>query len=52
MGGSSMYTGATGMENQQINLDIIANNLSNINTTGFKKSEAEFADLLYQTLNY
>ena len=49
-GGSSMYTGATGMENQQLNLDIIANNLANINTPGFKKSEAEFSDLLYQTL--
>jgi flagellar basal-body rod protein FlgG len=37
------------MESQQINLDIIANNLANVNTTGFKRSKIEFQDLLYQT---
>ena len=37
------------MESQQVNLDIIANNLANVNTTGFKKSKIEFQDLLYQT---
>ncbi len=36
------------MQSQQTNLDIIANNLANVNTTGFKKSKAEFQDLLYQ----
>lgn len=37
------------MESQQINLDVIANNLANVNTTGFKRSKIEFQDLLYQT---
>ncbi|MGK7345397.1 MAG: flagellar basal-body rod protein FlgG [Candidatus Nitrospinota bacterium M3_3B_026] len=46
----SLYTGATGMVAQQLNVDVIANNLANVNTTGFKKSRADFQDLLYQTL--
>jgi len=37
------------MESQQLNLDVIANNLANVNTTGFKKSKIEFQDLLYDT---
>jgi len=37
------------MQAQQLNLDVIANNLANVNTTGFKKSRIEFQDLLYQT---
>jgi flagellar basal-body rod protein FlgG len=37
------------MQSQQTNLDVIANNLANVNTTGFKKAKAEFQDLLYQT---
>ncbi len=41
---------ASGMEAQQLNMDIIANNLANVNTTGFKKSRADFQDLLYQTI--
>jgi flagellar basal-body rod protein FlgG len=40
---------ATGMNAQQTNVEVIANNIANINTTGFKRSRAEFADLLYQT---
>ena len=40
---------ATGMNAQQTNLDVIANNIANINTTGFKRARAEFTDLLYQT---
>ncbi|MFH1137360.1 MAG: flagellar basal-body rod protein FlgG [Pseudomonadota bacterium] len=44
-----LWTAATGMTGQQVNLDVIANNLANVNTTGFKKSRAEFQDLLYQT---
>ncbi|WP_045834902.1 flagellar basal-body rod protein FlgG [Hyphomicrobium sp. 99] len=40
---------ATGMSAQQTNVEVIANNVANINTTGFKRSRAEFADLLYQT---
>lgn len=39
---------ATGMNAQQLNLEVIANNIANINTTGFKRARAEFSDLLYQ----
>jgi flagellar basal-body rod protein FlgG len=39
---------ATGMSAQQTNLEVIANNVANINTTGFKRARAEFADLFYQ----
>jgi flagellar basal-body rod protein FlgG len=45
----ALYSSATGMETQQTNLDIIANNLANVNTTGFKKYKVEFQDLLYET---
>src|SRR5688572_22134538 len=45
----ALYSSATGMQSQQMNLDVIANNLANINTTGFKKSKIEFQDLLYQS---
>jgi flagellar basal-body rod protein FlgG len=45
----SLNTAATGMQAQQNNMDTIANNLANVNTTGFKKSRAEFEDLMYQT---
>lgn len=46
----SLFTGATGMRAQQLNLDVIANNLANVNTTAFKRSRVDFQDLLYQTL--
>ncbi len=46
----SLWTAASGMIGQQFNIDTIANNLSNVNTTGFKKQRAEFEDLLYQTV--
>ncbi|KQP55223.1 flagellar basal-body rod protein FlgG [Methylobacterium sp. Leaf399] len=39
---------ATGMNAQQMNLEVIANNIANLNTTGFKQARAEFTDLLYQ----
>lgn len=45
----ALYSAAAGMESQQVNLDVISNNLANVNTTGFKKSKAEFQELLYQT---
>jgi flagellar basal-body rod protein FlgG len=45
----ALYSSASGMQSQQLNLDVIANNLANVNTTGFKKSKIEFQDLLYQT---
>ena len=44
----AMRTSATGMAAQQMNVDNIANNLANVNTTGFKKSKIEFQDILYQ----
>ncbi len=40
---------ATGMSAQQTNIEVIANNIANINTTGFKRGKAEFTDLLYET---
>ena len=45
----SLTTAATGMQAQQTNMDVIANNMANVSTTGFKKSRAEFEDLMYQT---
>jgi flagellar basal-body rod protein FlgG len=39
---------ATGMSAQQLNVEVIANNIANINTTGYKRTRAEFTDLLYQ----
>ena len=44
----SLYSAASGMEAQQLNLNTIANNLANVNTAGFKRSKIEFQDLLYQ----
>ncbi len=44
----ALHTAATGMEAQQQRIDVTANNLANVNTTGFKKSRADFQDLLYQ----
>ncbi len=46
----SLWTAASGMIGQQFNIDTIAHNLSNVNTTGYKKGRADFEDLLYQTL--
>ena len=45
----SLWTAASGMTGQQFNIDTIANNLANVNTTGFKQMRADFEDLLYQT---
>ena len=42
----ALYIGATGMQAQQLNVDTIANNLTNVNTAGFKKSRVAFADLV------
>ena len=46
----SLYTSSTGMIAQQQNLDVIANNLANVNTNGFKQQRAEFKDLMYDTM--
>ena len=44
----ALYTAASGMNAQQANIDNVAHNLANVNTTGFKKSRVEFEDLVYQ----
>jgi flagellar basal-body rod protein FlgG len=46
----AMRTAASGMRAQQLYLDTIANNLANVNTTGFKRARVDFEDVLYQTL--
>ncbi len=46
----ALNTAATGMLAQQLNVEVISNNIANLNTTGFKRSRAEFQDLLYQTV--
>ena len=46
----SLYTAATGMDAQQTKLDIIAHNLANTSTTGFKRARADFEDLLSETI--
>jgi len=46
----ALRTAASGMYAQQINIDVIAHNLANVNTTSFKRSRAEFQDLMYQIL--
>src|SRR5262245_49116255 len=46
----ALYTAASGMNAQQSNIDNVAHNLANVNTTGFKKSRVEFEDLVYQEL--
>ncbi len=46
----SLYTGTAGMNAQQLNIDVIANNLANVSTTGFKKSNNDFQDLLYEAI--
>jgi flagellar basal-body rod protein FlgG len=45
----ALYSSASGMQSQQLNLDVISNNLANVNTTGFKASRPQFQDLLYET---
>lgn len=44
----SLYSAASGMEGQQMNLNVISNNIANVGTTGFKKSKIEFQDMFYQ----
>jgi len=48
----SLYTASTGMKAQQLQIDTTSNNISNVNTIGYKKQRAEFADLFYQTMQY
>ncbi|HZK57135.1 MAG TPA: flagellar basal-body rod protein FlgG [Clostridia bacterium] len=46
----ALWTAASGMKAQQLNMDIISNNLANVNTTSYKKQKIEFKDLLYENL--
>ena len=46
----ALYTAASGMEAQQYQMDTISNNLANVNTTGFRRNEARFQDLVYQEM--
>src|ERR1700710_3099961 len=46
----SLWIAKTGLEAQQVQMDVIANNLANVSTNGFKRQRAVFEDLLYQTL--
>lgn len=46
----ALSIGATGMHAQQLNVEVISNNIANLSTTGFKRSRAEFQDLLYQNM--
>lgn len=47
----SLYSGVSGLQNHQIRMDVLGNNISNINTTGFKKGRVNFQDMLSQTLS-
>ena len=47
----ALYSSATGMKAQETLIDVTANNLANVNTNGFKRSQVDFADLLYSTLS-
>lgn len=46
----ALWTASSGMQAQQLHIDVVANNLANVNTSGFKKSRADFQDLIYQNL--
>jgi len=46
----ALWSASSGMQAQQLNIDVISNNLANVNTTAFKKNRAEFKDLIYETL--
>ncbi len=48
----SLYTASTGMNSMQSQIDTTANNISNVNTIGYKKSRAEFSDLMYKVMEY
>ena len=47
----SLYAGVSGLQNHQIRMDVIGNNISNINTTGFKKGRVNFQDMLSQSMS-
>lgn len=47
----SLFSGVSGLKNHQTRMDVIGNNISNVNTTGFKSSRVNFTDMLSQTLS-
>ena len=47
----SLYSAVSGLKNHQIRMDVIGNNISNVNTTGFKKGRVTFQDMLSQTMS-
>lgn len=47
---NALWSSASGMYAQQLNLDVVANNIANVNTTGFKKNKVDFQDILYLNL--
>lgn len=47
----SLYSGVSGLKNHQTRMDVVGNNISNVNTTGFKSSRVTFSDTLSQTLS-
>jgi flagellar hook protein FlgE len=47
----SLYSAVSGLQAHQIKMDVLANNIANVNTTGFKKGQVTFQDMLSQTLN-
>ena len=47
----ALWTGASGMSAQQTNVDVIANNIANVNTTGFKRQRVNFQDLFYDVVS-
>jgi flagellar hook protein FlgE len=46
----SLYAGVSGLQNHQVRMDVLGNNISNVNTTGFKRGRVQFQDLLSQTM--
>ena len=46
----ALYTAATGMAAQELNVQVISNNIANLRTTGYKRQRAQFQDLLYENL--
>ena len=47
---SALWVAKTGLDAQQLRMNVVANNLANVNTTGFKRGDAAFEDLIYQNV--
>ncbi|MDR2079054.1 MAG: flagellar hook-basal body complex protein, partial [Treponema sp.] len=46
----SLFSGVSGLQNHQTRMDVVGNNISNVNTTGFKRNRVNFQDMIYQQL--